>query len=127
MLLVAVYALFSLSAGARAAYQIIVKFDAAPVSFLLSGLAAAVYVVATVSLARRGVRAYWTSVATISVELLGVLAVGVFSVLAPQFFPLASVSSHFGQGYGYVPLVLPVLGLWWLATHRPTRPQPHTR
>jgi hypothetical protein len=24
----------------------------------------------------------------------------------------------FGQGYGYVPLVLPLVGLWWLYRHR---------
>ena len=41
MILVAVYALFSLSAGARALYQILAKFDEAPVSFVLSGVAAA--------------------------------------------------------------------------------------
>ena len=38
-------------------------------------------------------------------------------------FPDETVWSAFGQGYGYVPLVLPVLGLWWLwRTGRPADP-----
>ena len=31
-------------------------------------------------------------------------------------FPDKTVWSHFGSGYGFVPLVLPVLGLLWLRT-----------
>lgn len=120
-LLVAVYALFSLSAGARALYQIIAKFDEAPVSFVLSGVAAAIYVYATISLARKGIAAYWSAVWAIAVELCGVVAVGAFSYIRPDFFPLASVWSHFGSGYGYVPLVLPIIGLLWLYRNRPRR------
>jgi hypothetical protein len=40
--------------------------------------------------------------------------VGAASYLWPQAFPDATVWSHFGQGYGYVPLVLPFLGLAYL-------------
>jgi len=29
-------------------------------------------------------------------------------------FPEASVWSDFGIGYGWVPLVLPLVGLWWI-------------
>ena len=42
-----------------------------------------------------------------------VLVVGTASYLVPDAFPDQTVWSHFGQGYGYVPLVLPVLGLLW--------------
>ncbi len=119
MILVAVYAVFSLSAGARALYQILVKFQEAPVSFALSGIAAAIYIFATVSLARRGVGSYWSAVWAIVVEFLGVIAVGIFSLVRPDLFPLASVWSHFGAGYGYVPLVLPIVGLLWLYRNRP--------
>jgi hypothetical protein len=45
---------------------------------------------------------------------VGVLVVGLASYLLPEAFPDKTVWSHFGSGYGYVPLVLPVLGLWWL-------------
>ena len=48
------------------------------------------------------------------VELAGVLAVGVISLLVPQHFPDPTVWSEFGIGYGFVPLVLPILGLLYL-------------
>ena len=42
--------------------------------------------------------------------------------------PLAqseTVWSHFGEGYGYIPLVLPIAGLIWLRRTRPrTDPRP---
>ncbi|MCD0449500.1 hypothetical protein LO762_09890 [Actinocorallia sp. API 0066] len=114
--LVAVYAIFTLAAGARSGVQLATRFDEAPVAYLLSALAAAIYLLATVALwsSRRAV-AY----GAIGVELAGVLAIGLFSLLDPAAFPDATVWSGFGSGYGYIPLVLPVLGLLWL------RRQPH--
>ena len=53
-LLIAVYAIFAISATARAGYQILTKFSEAPLAYLLSAFAAVVYVVATVSLAKPG-------------------------------------------------------------------------
>ena len=44
------------------------------------------------------------------------LVVGTASFLVPDAFPDQTVWSHFGQGYGFVPLVLPVLGLLWFRT-----------
>ena len=79
---------------------------------------------AAVSLSIRGPRAWWVSLVAISTELVGVLAVGLWSVLDPAAFPDATVWSGFGRGYLYVPLVLPVLGLWWLWRTRPMRPRP---
>ena len=117
-LLVAVYAVFAVSASARAGVQIATDLDEAPVAYLLSALAAAVYVVATIALARRGSRARTVATAAIAVELAGVVAVGAWSALQPVTFPEATVWSEFGRGYGYVPLVLPVVGLWWLARTR---------
>lgn len=116
MIIVALYGLFSLSAGARALYQILTKFDVAPVSFLLSGLSAAIYVAATIFLARSGPQAHRWAFVTITVELVGVVLVGLISYAVPELFPEPSVWSHFGSGYGYVPLVLPIIGLIWLST-----------
>ncbi len=110
-LLIAVYVVFAVSAGARAAVQIGTKFGEAPVAYLLSALAAAVYVVATVALARGGRR---VALAAITVELVGVLAVGVLSLTDRAAFPDETVWSAFGRGYVFLPLVLPVLGLLWL-------------
>ena len=79
------------------------------------------YVVVLVSLSLPGRRAWWVSVVALSVELLGVLVVGAWSYLAPEMFPDATVWSHFGQGYLFIPLVLPVAGLWWLLSDRGAR------
>jgi hypothetical protein len=113
-LLVAVYALFALAASARAAVQIATKFHEAPVAYLLSAFAGAVYILATVTLAAGGPRARRIAVLSCSVELAGVLAVGTWSLADPATFPDATVWSGYGSGYGFVPLVLPVFGLLWL-------------
>lgn len=118
-LLVAVYALFALAAGSRAAVQLGTKFDEAPLAYLLSALAAGVYLVATLALARKG--RTWRRVAllTCSFELVGVLAVGTLSLLDQGDFPDATVWSDFGAGYGFIPLVLPMVGLYWLRRTAP--------
>jgi hypothetical protein len=113
-LLVAVYALFALSASARAGVQIATQFSHAPVAYLLSALAAAFYIIATVTLAVGGHGARRIALLSCSVELVGVLAVGTWSLLDKATFPDATVWSGYGSGYGGVPLVLPVLGLLWL-------------
>jgi hypothetical protein len=116
--LVAVYGVFALAASARAGFQIAQKFGEAPLAYLLSALAALVYVLATAALAKdwRGVA--WLAV---GVELVGVLAVGTLSVLDTGDFPDETVWSVYGEGYGFVPLVLPFLGLAWLWHTRPRR------
>lgn len=128
-ILVAVYAVFALSATARAAVQLATKFDEAPLAYLLSALAGLVYIVATITLARgtRGSRRLATI--AIIVELVGVLTVGTLSIFDAEAFPRATVWSTYGIGYGFVPLVLPVLGLLWLAKTRPrgTPPAAATR
>ncbi|MGI4895829.1 MAG: hypothetical protein ACRYF3_12025 [Janthinobacterium lividum] len=112
--LVAVYAVFAVAAVSRAAVQIATQFSQAPLAYLLSAFAGVVYVLATLGLARGGTG--WRRVAWIacSVELLGVLTVATLSLADPEAFPDAAVWSNFGSGYGYVPLVLPVLGLGYL-------------
>jgi len=113
-LLVAVYALFALSATARAVVQIATKFQHAPVAYLLSALAGVIYILATVTLANGSRVARRIAVLSCSVEFAGVLAVGTWSMLDPATFPDATVWSGYGYGYGYVPLVLPIFGLLWL-------------
>jgi hypothetical protein len=112
--LIAVYALFALSASARAGVQIATKFHNAPVAYLLSAFAALVYILATVTLAVGTPTARRIAVVSCSVELVGVLAVGTWSLADPATFPDATVWSGYGSGYGFVPLVLPVFGLLWL-------------
>lgn len=112
--LIVVYGIFALSAGARAAVQIGTKFSEAPAAYLLSAFAAAIYLVATVALVRGGPGGRRLALICCSIELAGVLAVGTASVLASSAFPDDTVWSGFGKGYGFVPLVLPILGLYWL-------------
>ena len=115
--LTAVYAVFAISSSARAGLQLVTKLSEAPVAYLLSAFAAAVYVVATVGLARDLRQVAWVAVL---VELAGVLVVGTLSYVDARAFPDATVWSGFGSGYGYVPLVLPVLGVLWLRRTRRT-------
>jgi len=122
IVLVAVYAVLALAATGRSVLQISEYFSRAPVAYVLSAVAAVIYVVATVALAR-GDRTSWrVALVAICVELAGVLVVGLASYLVPEAFPDKTVWSHFGSGYGFVPLVLPVLGLLWLRrTRAPAR------
>ena len=117
-LLVAVYGLLALAATGRSVLQIVEYFDRAPVSYLLSALAALIYLVATVGLARGDRSSVRIATVALTIELVGVLVVGVVSYAAPSAFPDKTVWSHFGSGYGYVPLILPVVGLWWIRRTR---------
>ncbi len=116
-LLIAIYAIFALSATARASYQLIREFDQAPLAYSLSAISALVYVLATISLTKQQDK--WQRIAKITIwfELVGVLVVGALSVLLPDLFAHPSVWSGFGVGYAFIPLLLPVLGLIWLRKH----------
>lgn len=110
--LVAIYAVFALSATARSLYQLISDVESDTVfPYALSAFAALVYVMATYALARNHHR---MALITITIELVGVLAVGLLSLVDKDLFPQQTVWSAFGEGYGFIPLVLPFVGLWWL-------------
>ena len=116
----AFYALLALAATGRSLAQLIGHADRAPLAYSLSALAAVIYIVATVCLII-GDRARKLAIAACSFELVGVLVVGVLSYVRTDLFPDKTVWSHFGQGYGFLPLVLPILGLVWLYYNRPGR------
>jgi hypothetical protein len=117
--LVFLYGLMALAATGRSILQIVEYFERAPVAYILSAVAAVIYIVATVALARGTRTSRRVALVACSIELGGVLAVGLASYLVPSAFPDKTVWSHFGSGYGYLPLVLPVLGLLWLRRNRP--------
>jgi hypothetical protein len=98
--LIAVYAIFALSATARAAVQIAAKFSEAPVAYLLSALAGVVYILATIGLAGHGPGARRLAWAAVGFELLGVLTVGTLTVLDTGDFPDDTVWSVYGRGTG---------------------------
>jgi len=131
-ILVLVYGVFALAATGRSGVQLATKAGEAPLAYGLSAFAAVVYCVATWCLARPGRTATRLAWVAVTVELVGVLVVGTLTVADPALFPDDTVWSRYGSGYGYVPAVLPFLGLAWLraATRRtdpdlsgtPTRP-----
>lgn len=126
--LITVYLVLALAATLRAVYQIISKFDEAPLAYSLSLLSGLVYIVATVALLKR--EGVWRSIAWIALtfEFAGVLVVGTLSFTHPELFAHPSVWSWFGSGYLFVPLALPVIGMIWLrgdaAAQRATTLQP---
>ncbi|QOR69165.1 hypothetical protein IM660_10540 [Ruania alkalisoli] len=119
--LIFVYGIFAISATARAAVQLIRDAAEAPLAYTLSAVAAVVYLGATVAMAHNGRRMRRLAWVTVSFELAGVLAVGTLSLIRPDLFPHASVWSHFGAGYGYIPAALPLLGLFWMWRSSPAR------
>ncbi len=117
--LVFVYGVFAVAATGRSTLQLATQASEAPVPYALSAVAAVVYVLATFALATNRRR---LALVTVGTEMVGVLAVGVTSLLLPQDYPDSTVWSDFGAGYGLVPLVLPCLGLWWLLRPRISPP-----
>lgn len=118
-IIVMVYAILALAASWRSGFQILSKFDEAPVAFILSGVSGIVYIIATIALAIPGRRAWQVAHIAVWFELIGVLVVGAWSLISPEMFPEPTVWSTFGIGYGFIPLVLPIVGLYWLYKHRP--------
>ncbi|MBC7723650.1 MAG: hypothetical protein H7146_02735 [Burkholderiaceae bacterium] len=116
--LVVVYAILALAATGRSVFQIATKFDAAPVAYLLSAVAAVVYIAATVALVAKGPTWYRVAWITIGFEFLGVVVVGILSIADPVLFPADTVWSYFGRGYAFIPFVLPILGMAWLYSRR---------
>jgi hypothetical protein len=116
--LVAVYAVFVLAAGARAVVQISTQFSEAPLAYTLSAVSALVYLAATIALARSGERARRAAVACLVFELLGVLVIGTLSIVDSEAFPDDTVWSDYGRGYLFIPVVLPIVGLLYLRNAR---------
>lgn len=112
--LITVYLVLAIAATARSVFQIMRKFDEAPLAYSLSALAGVVYIVASIALIKH--RGVWIGIAwaAIMFEFIGVVTVGILSITHPELFAHASVWSKFGQGYLYIPLVLPILGILWL-------------
>ena len=117
--LVFVYGVFAVAATGRSLVQLGSEAGKAPFAYTLSLVAAVIYLIATTCLLLGGRRAWHVAVWSCSIELLGVLSIGVLSYVDTALFPDKTVWSHFGQGYGFLPLVLPFLGLAWLRATRP--------
>lgn len=112
--LTAVYGIFALAATARSGYQFASKLSEAPLAYSLSLFSALVYIVATVCFVVGNRTSHRIAVGACIVEFVGVIVVGTLSLADRELFPHASVWSGFGAGYGFIPLILPLVGLWWL-------------
>ena len=115
------YPVLALSTGVRALYQLLLKEGVT--NYLgptLSLVAAILYLIATVGFFRRTPRWWRISVAALSLETLLTLVVGTLSFLVPEVIG-GTVWRHFGQDYGFVPLIQPLIGLawlWWTPTRK---------
>lgn len=116
--IVAIYGVLAFAATGRATYELIAKFDQAPLAYSLSALSAVIYIAATVALAINSPLARKIATVTIAFELVGVLLVGSLSIFASGDFPRSTVWSWYGISYGFFPLVMPIVGLFWLRSKR---------
>ncbi len=121
--LVFTYGLFAVAATGRSLVQLGAHADRAPLAYSLSLFAAVVYLVATTCLLLGGLTGWRIAGIAVCIELLGVLTVGALSYAATDLFPDKTVWSHFGQGYAFLPLVLPFAGLAWLRYTRGHAPR----
>jgi hypothetical protein len=113
-LIVALYGVLAFAATGRASYELIAKFDKAPLAYSLSALSALIYIVATIALAKHTKTSRRIAFFTILFELLGVLVIGTLSIFASSVFPASTVWSWYGISYGWFPLIMPIVGLLWL-------------
>ena len=90
------------------------EFDQAPLAYALSLFSGLVYIAATVGLVSHRPWSRPLALIACSVELLGVLVIGTLSIIDTEAFPKDTVWSRFGSGYGYIPVILPVIGIVYL-------------
>lgn len=122
LVLMALYALFILASGSRAAVQIATKFHVAPLAYTLSAVAAVTYIVGWFAIRRAAHGRPRLAEVMLWVELAGVVVIGTLSLVKKDWFPDASVWSDYGGGYGWVPAALPIAALLWL--HRTHEKEP---
>ncbi|MER7788752.1 hypothetical protein [Streptomyces sp. NPDC097640] len=117
-LLVLLYGVFTVAAASRSIYQLIAQYHEAPLAYILSAVSAVVYAFITVSLVRGGEGARKAAIVCCAAELLGVLTIGTWTLVDPSAFPDQTVWSDYGMGYLFIPIFLPVTGLFWLRRAR---------
>ncbi|MYV55784.1 hypothetical protein [Streptomyces sp. SID3212] len=118
LLLVWLYGVMTVGAVSRSVYQIAAEYDRAPLAYLLSAVAAVVYVFITYTLVRGGETARKIALVCCGAELVGVLTVGVWTLADASAFADSTVWSSFGMGYLFIPVLLPVTGILWLRRPR---------
>ncbi|PWI42358.1 hypothetical protein CK485_25030 [Streptomyces sp. ICBB 8177] len=120
-LIVSLYGLFTVAAGSRSVFQLIAQFHRAPLSYVLSAVAAVVYAFILVTLVRGGESARRIGIVCCAAELAGVLIVGTLTIVTPSLFHDQTVWSYYGVDYLLIPLALPITGILWLRRAAPER------
>jgi len=115
-ILILLYAVLTVAAGARSLVQLVTHGSEAPFAYTLSALSACTYALGWYAIRRAASGRTGFARVMLWIELAGVIVVGSLSVVEPDWFADASVWSGFGIGYGLVPLGLPIAGLVWLRT-----------
>lgn len=127
--LLAAYSLLAFAAVGRSTYELIFKFDEAPIAYSLSTFAALVYLVAVWAIWRGDRVAVIIGRIACTFELAGVLIVGTITTFGDsEVFDVGTVWSYYGRDYGWLPLFVPALALWWLfkqdtSAGRPNSPE----
>lgn len=114
------YPVLAISTGARALYQLLLKEGVT--NYLgpsLSGVAALLYLVATIGFAKREAWAWKLSVSALVLETAFTVIVGTLSFIFPDVIG-NTAWRHFGADYAFFPFIQPLLGLLWLL-HPETR------
>lgn len=117
--LLAAYGLLAFAAVGRGTYELVAKFDEAPLAYSLSAFAAVVYCVAVWGIARADRLAVRIARVACTFELIGVLIVGTITTVDRDAFPTGTVWALYGRDYGWLPLIVPFLALWWLLRRHP--------
>ncbi|MFI7385720.1 hypothetical protein [Streptomyces sp. NPDC049813] len=117
-LLVWLYGVMVVGAVSRSVFQIATDFDKAPLAYTLSAVAGVVYGFITYSLVRGGETARRAARVCCAAELVGVLAVGTWTLVEPSAFADSTVWSDYGMEYLFIPVLLPVSALFWLRRAR---------
>ncbi|MFI0239464.1 hypothetical protein [Streptomyces sp. NPDC016845] len=117
-LLVWLYGVMVVGAVSRSVFQIATDFGKAPLAYSLSAVAGVVYGFITYSLVRGGETARKAARVCCAAELVGVLAVGTWTLVEPSAFADSTVWSDYGMEYLFIPVLLPVSALFWLRRAR---------
>lgn len=112
--LLAAYSILAFAAVGRSTYELVFKFDEAPVPYIFSAAAAVIYLVACWAIWRGDEIGVKVGKVACSIELIGVLTIGTITTLGDSAFDVGTVWSYYGRDYGWLPLVVPALALWWL-------------
>ena len=116
--LLAAYGILAFAAVGRSTFELVTKFSEAPVAYSLSAFAAVVYCVATWAIWSGTKRAVMIGRVSCTFEMIGVLVVGTITTLNPGEIA-DTVWSYYGRDYGWLPLIVPALALWWLYKQHP--------